>query len=517
MSKLSETIKAILKEEAEEQIKSGEEYPDVAAGGEVEDAAGGDADGDPMTPATQVTNEIDDHVNPGVDPPSITAPAGTDADGGGEEEGKDEHSENDDKDKIEEDFEALHALLFEGQGEMDDAGFRKAHEKMTADDHEEHARRAQYAKKKYTVPGKAGKMIFGNDYPYKTHLDWTIKMHKAEAKRKRGLMEDLDMSSGKVKDHNGDETLDNNEEYEMNPTDIDYHDEYDGMFDPEDNEGDPMNIKDNGMGSYLMPVAAMGTYMRESLESIINENVESVKIDLSFVKPLFEGQGDMSEDFMSKATLLLEAACQDRVKAVSEKVLEAASSAAISLYEQKIQIIEEAMDQYANEVASEWMKQNEIAVKTTARHEIMESFMDSLKALFLEHYVEIPDNKVNLLESLQERASKLESSVSDEIGKGLEVKKQLAEAQKTIAWMKATKGMTDMQVEKIKPLCEGIEFKSEEDYITKIKAVSTMPPAPVKTPILEDVGSVIKEPEPMKQMTMVEMAVQRARDQRSNI
>jgi len=122
-------------------------------------------------------------------------------------------------------------------------------------------------------------------------------------------------------------------------------------------------------------------------------------------------------------------------------------------------------------VVEEWMKENEIAIERGIRAELVEDFMSGLKTLFTEHYIDIPEEKVDMVDDLFTKVEELEGSLDEEINRGVELQKELAQFKKEDALTQATKDLADTDSEKIAKLAEGIEFENTEQYIEKLNVL----------------------------------------------
>jgi hypothetical protein len=119
-------------------------------------------------------------------------------------------------------------------------------------------------------------------------------------------------------------------------------------------------------------------------------------------------------------------------------------------------------------MVEEWVKDNELAIEKGLRAEIVEDFISGLKGLFEEHYIDIPEDKVDVVEELTNKVSELEDSLNEQIKIAIEMKKSLSESKKIEAIHTACEGLTQTQVEKMKSLAEGVDFTTEEDFVTKL-------------------------------------------------
>jgi hypothetical protein len=131
----------------------------------------------------------------------------------------------------------------------------------------------------------------------------------------------------------------------------------------------------------------------------------------------------------------------------------------------------EKVDDFMNYVVKEWMQENELAVDKGIRSEIVEDFMVGLKNLFVEHYVDIPDEKVDLVDDLFAKVEDLEGSLNSEIQKNIDSSKELKEYKKMDALYTVSEGMTEVDQEKMIKLAEGIEYENEESYTEKLQII----------------------------------------------
>jgi len=190
------------------------------------------------------------------------------------------------------------------------------------------------------------------------------------------------------------------------------------------------------------------------------------------VAAMFSGE-DLSEEFTTKASTIFEAAVVSKVNELLETVtvdLEAEMEVA------KEEIAEDMagkLDSYLEYVAEEWMKENELAVEQGIRAEIQENFMKGLKDLFVENYIEVPEEKVDLVDELAGKIEELEQSVNEEMEKSIGLKKELTEAKVEIILGKVSDGLTESQAIKLASLAEGVEFENEESYVEKLETLKS--------------------------------------------
>jgi hypothetical protein len=190
------------------------------------------------------------------------------------------------------------------------------------------------------------------------------------------------------------------------------------------------------------------------------------------VNALLEGE-NLSEEFKQKATTIFEAAVMSRIEVIAEQV----EQQLVEQFESAVEEIKEDLagkvDEYLNYMVNEWMEQNELAVDTGLRAEIAEDFIGGLKNLFIEHYIDIPEDKVDVVSEMAQKVSELEDALNEQITKGIELTKQLNEQKKVEAVYEACDGLTQTQVEKLKSLAEGVEFTTEDEFAIKLETLKS--------------------------------------------
>jgi hypothetical protein len=177
---------------------------------------------------------------------------------------------------------------------------------------------------------------------------------------------------------------------------------------------------------------------------------------------------ELSEEFKEKATTIFEAAVIARTQSVMEEI----ETALYEEFEVAVDQIKEdlatKLDDYINYMAEEWVKDNQIAIEKGLRAEIVEDFMRGLHNLFTEHYIEIPEEKVDVVEELTKRVEELEASLNEEINTAVQLTKELNEQKKNEAIHAVCEGLTQTQVEKLKALAEGVDFTTDAEFADKL-------------------------------------------------
>jgi hypothetical protein len=195
---------------------------------------------------------------------------------------------------------------------------------------------------------------------------------------------------------------------------------------------------------------------------------KSMKEDID---AMFADDETISEDFKSKAATIFEARVHDRLIQIEEEI-EAKYAGQL---EEAIDTIKsdltEKVDSYLSYVVEQWMEDNELAIESGLRSELTEEFIAGMRNLFAEHYIDVPAEKVDLVDELATKVEELESKLDEEIERGVEYKQALVESRKNEITRVVTEGLTDTQVEKIRTLAESVEFSTEDEYKSKLETI----------------------------------------------
>ena len=208
-------------------------------------------------------------------------------------------------------------------------------------------------------------------------------------------------------------------------------------------------------------------------ESVISEE-EDIKVSVDFsedLNALVESEATLSDEFKGKAETIFEAAIKsklsDEIDRLEEKYEEELSEEIAST---KADLVEK-VDNYLNYVVEQWMDDNKLAIQTGLRTEIAETFMNSLKDLFTESYIEVPESKVDLVDELAGQVEELEAASNDAITKQMEMQEELETLKREKVIAEASEGLAATQVEKLKKLAEDVDFESEETFAEKVKTI----------------------------------------------
>ena len=204
-------------------------------------------------------------------------------------------------------------------------------------------------------------------------------------------------------------------------------------------------------------------------EVVEEETVEEYNID-DDVNALLGGE-ELSEEFKAKAKTIFEAAINSKVATIREQIqAEYDEKLAEGVAEAK-EDLSERVDSYLEYVADEWMSENALAIEAGLKSEMTESFLSGMKSLFEEHYVTIPEDKYDVLESMVEKLDDMETKLNEQIEKNISLNKRLSESVADGILDEVSEGLAQTQKEKLAALSEGVEFESEEEYREKLETL----------------------------------------------
>jgi len=199
--------------------------------------------------------------------------------------------------------------------------------------------------------------------------------------------------------------------------------------------------------------------------------VEGEFLDVSSDIDAMFADSAISEEFRSKVSTIFEARVQDRISQLEEETEARYASMLEEAVESVKEDLTEKVNDYLSYVVEQWIADNEIAIEKGLRAELTEDFIAGLKNLFVEHYIDVPSDKVDLVEELASKVEELEGQLNEEIERGIEIKKSLVESRKQEITHAVTEGLIATQVEKIKSLAEGVEFSTEDEYKNKLETI----------------------------------------------
>ena len=206
-------------------------------------------------------------------------------------------------------------------------------------------------------------------------------------------------------------------------------------------------------------------------EEVVAEAPEYTEIDIEQdVNALIAGE-ELSEDFKNKAKTILETAVKGQVSQIKETLVADYDKRLLEEVEEIKVALNERIDSYLEYVADEWFNENQLAVEGGLKEELTESFMTGLKGLFEEHYVEIPEEKYDVLESMVEKLDDMETKLNEQIERNVTLNKRLSESSSDVILADVSEGLADTQKEKLASLAESVEFESEAKYREKLETL----------------------------------------------
>ena len=203
-------------------------------------------------------------------------------------------------------------------------------------------------------------------------------------------------------------------------------------------------------------------------EETTEEEVVEEKIDVDAdINALIEGE-KLSEEFETKARTIFESAIKAKVAELSEQVKISYEEKLVEEVSSIKKELQERVDSYLEYVASEWLEENQLATEAGLKTEMTESFLEGMKSLFEEHYVTIPEDKYDVLNSMVDKLDEMENKLNEQIKNNVALNRRLAESVADVIFAEVTEGLADTQRDKLATLAENVEFESEVDYREKL-------------------------------------------------
>jgi len=207
--------------------------------------------------------------------------------------------------------------------------------------------------------------------------------------------------------------------------------------------------------------------VEETEEEVVEEETEEYDIEED-VNALLGGE-ELSEEFKEKAKTIFEAALISKVGEIKEALESQYEERLVEEVEEIKEALKERVDSYLEYVADEWFTENELAVEQGLKTEMTESFLEGMKDLFEAHYVTIPEDKYDVLESMVEKLDDMETKLNEQIEKNIQLNQRLAESVADGIFDQISEGLAATQKEKLASLAESVEFESEEEYREKLE------------------------------------------------
>ena len=225
-------------------------------------------------------------------------------------------------------------------------------------------------------------------------------------------------------------------------------------------------------------LAAMyGKIMAEDFDTedgVVVENDISINYQTGFsddLNAIMANEATLSEEFKEKTAIIFEAAIKSKlaeeIDRLEEKYNEELEAEITSTKEDLV----EKVDSYLNYVVENWMEENKVAIQTGLRTEIAEDFMNKMKDLFTESYIDVPESKIDLVDELAETVEELEEKLNAQTGKAIEMAEELESYKRDAIIREASRDLVETQVEKLKSLVDDIDFDDEETFAKKVATV----------------------------------------------
>lgn len=206
-----------------------------------------------------------------------------------------------------------------------------------------------------------------------------------------------------------------------------------------------------------------------TVKSSFDPSLTKEEVD-THVNALLEGEG-LSDDFKEKASIIFEGAVNSKVDATVENLKEQFDVQLEQATQEVRSELSEKIDSYLNYVVEQWMEDNKLAVESGLRTELTEDFIGGLKTLFEQHYIDVPEAKVDIFDDLSERVEELEDKLNAEIDKNIQLEEKLNLKEKEGIIEESSSDLSDIQTEKLKELAEAVDYTTTEDFNQKIQTI----------------------------------------------
>ena len=236
----------------------------------------------------------------------------------------------------------------------------------------------------------------------------------------------------------------------------------------EDSKKEAMHDKEDMKKKDMMKAGKM---MKAGYHKEEDEKSSEDSLDIKSDVDALIGDSDLSEEFKQKAATIFEAAIKSKVKAEAQRLEgEYETKLKENTESHKAEMVEK-VDSYLNYVVEEWMKENQIAIERGIKGEIAEDFIGGLKKLFEDHYIDVPDEKYNVLEDQASKIEELEKKLNESIEKNVELNKANGELKRQDIIDETSEDLADTAKEKFNKLAEEVEYSNEDDFRTKVKTI----------------------------------------------
>ena len=229
---------------------------------------------------------------------------------------------------------------------------------------------------------------------------------------------------------------------------------------------------------------------KEALQKeAVEQRIKTIDVT-EHVEALMSGEGDLTDEFKKKAATVFESAVKSKVRDEVTRLQENYDNEIAEGIKSNKAELTEKVDTYMNYVVEEWMKENELAVERGLKGEIAEDFIAGLKQLFEDHYVDIPDDKYDVLQAQSDKIAELEEKVNKTLEESMELKKSRDELTRNKVISEMSSDLADTEIEKFKELTEDVDFGNEEDFKGKLDTLKESYFPKVKKETTENIDNV---------------------------
>ena len=202
-----------------------------------------------------------------------------------------------------------------------------------------------------------------------------------------------------------------------------------------------------------------------------DEDEMDESVDMSDDIDALVADEDLTEEFKNKAKTIFEAAVSSKVKSSIDEIEAKYEESTKEAIEEIKEDLTKKVDEYLGYVAESWVSENELAIERGLKSELTEGFINGLKNLFEEHYVEVPEEKFDVIEELASRNDKLDSDLSEEVANNITLSQEIEELKREKIIREASEGLADSEVEKLKTLAEDVDYEDEENFVEKVSTI----------------------------------------------
>jgi hypothetical protein len=298
-------------------------------------------------------------------------------------------------------------------------------------------------------------------------------------------------------------------------------DEYDELIEEESSEEDEEDEEDEDEEEAPMKKGKKKAKKEDDKdekdeEPPVKEEFEEIEAQIEEdVDALLSGE-ELTEEFKFKARTVFEAALNARTEQIEEAIVRQYEEQLVEEIEVIAEALTERVDAYLEYVADEWLKENALAIDQGLRTEFTESFLVNLKNLFEEHYVSIPEERYDVLESMVEKLDEMETKLNEQIENNIALNQRLAESVSDVIISEVSEGLALSQKEKLASLAENVEFDGEDNFREKLVTIreayfsgKTVTPRSTQDYLVEDVTETTSYPAPGRNMEVYLNALER--------